>query len=237
MYGMEDWFKDKCRYLLEECSSYEILSGYDAYFNEVYFTFIAWKKSRDVTVETVVFSERDNGWTMFVKLWDGTEGNIIDGYAYFGTKMVSFLNGNLWLHNRGTVGKFYGVQYYPSFTFYSNAGYQFVKNFKSLTEYSDTVWSGNTAGDISIEPDGTYENGMISLLKSGIFVKREGVWYAPFGKNMTTNSLTPSMLDYVNGDDLRGKALKIKLSNDLTGSSRISSVVVRSDVSRKSGTK
>ena len=78
---------------------------------------------------------------------------------------------------------------------------------------------------------------MISLLKSGIFVKREGIWYAPFGKNMITNSLTPSMIDYANGDDLRGKALKIKLTNDLAGSTRISSVVVKSDVSKKSGTK
>lgn len=236
-YGMEDWFKDKCRYLLEDCSSYEIFSGYDPYFEEVYFSFIAREKGEDPTIETIVFSERDNGWSMFVDLWDGTVNSIMSGYETVNTQMVSFLNGGLWLHNRGDVNKFYGTQYYPSFIYYANTAYQFVKNFRSITEYADTAWAAPTAGDISIESNTTYDRGMISLLKKGIFADREGVFYAPFGKNMITSGTTPSFGDYANGDDLRGKALKIKLTNDLTGSSRISSVVVRSNVSKKSGVK
>ena len=39
---------------------------------------------------------------------------------------------------------------------------------------------------------------------------------ADFGKNMTTNSLTPSNADLINGDDLTGQCLTVRLEGSET---------------------
>lgn len=236
-YGIRNWVKNKCKYLTEDCSEYNIYGGFDGDNEHIYFTFIGLDKSTGLyNIETIIFNEDENKWICFIELLNG---NIpMEGFGYIGQYMFSFMEGKLYRHNINVFRNyFYGNQYKSEISFVVNNDSLKSKVFKSLSVYSNKLWSAPNNNDITIPASMNNPNGMSSKLPAGRFVSKEGIHYAPFGKNMITSGDSPSITDFVNGNQLRGEIMEIKLTNDNNEEVELTNIIIDSIHSKKSGVK
>ena len=88
-----------------------------------------------------------------------------------------------------------------------------VKTFDGISINSNDLWEAPDAGDIRIEPNGKYVNGMSSRLKAAKFSNQEGIYNASFLKDMLTQGSTANVADLYNGRDLRGKEITVDIKN------------------------
>jgi hypothetical protein len=79
----------------------------------------------------------------------------------------SFSGGNLYRHNTGSIGQYYGVNYPCSITSVLNASPTEVKVFKTLSIESDAAWSATLVSDMQT-----------GLIDDSWFEEKEGSWFA-----------------------------------------------------------
>jgi len=234
---VKDWVRDICKSMLEDYSSYRILSTYDGRHNLVYFTFEGKNYPKPATYDsyTIVFNEVLNRFTGFFS-FKNSNGNAPDYYLPVGGKLYSFMDGVPYIHNDDSVvkGLLYGIQRLPYIKFVINEDPLNVKVFRAIVIQSAGIWYAKDSGDILIPKNKTYTRDTQSKIPKEWFQDREGILYSPFGKNMVTNRLIPNNEDLVNGDELRGDILIIKLTPD-TDMSNLFSVRVKYMTSVKSG--
>ena len=72
---------------------------------------------------------------------------------------------------------------------------------------------------------------MSSRLKAPHFLDIEGVFRADFLQNELTSSGSPVAKDLVNGEDLRGSAIRVNLKNSETGSVVLHEIEIGFDLS------
>jgi hypothetical protein len=87
--------------------------------------------------------------------------------------------------------------------------------------------------NITIEPDVTYTRGMKSKLSPAKFDIKEGEFYSAYARNMLTRSNTPSNIDLINGDALRGYYLKHQMTNSSTTETWLMDAEIEYDISNK----
>lgn len=81
--------------------------------------------------------------------------------------LYSFKGGNLYRHNTGTIGQFYGVNYPCSITSVLNTSPTETKVFKTLSVESDDRWSAMLVSDMQT-----------GIIDKTWFEDKEGGWFA-----------------------------------------------------------
>jgi hypothetical protein len=156
-----------------------------------------------------------------LQMWITKSGKrYIDWAQSLGMGFVTFMGGDLWVHNDDTVARcnLYGEQKECVVGIVTNEEPTKVKIFDSLGIHSDGEWK---VTEVIIPPTLNYPNGMESKIPSERFKKRNGVWRAEFLRNMKTthNTLTTaaelrqSVLDALKGEPLTGYHAYMLLTN------------------------
>ena len=124
-----------------------------------------------------------------------------------GQGIVSWLNGELWIHNETSVyNNFYGVQYYSEIEVVGNNLPKKVKIWKAVSIEGNKPWECPT---ITTPENDLYPNGMLSRLKLNKFIGKEGVWYSELLNDMNTPGISDPIESLINGRELRGHVVNI----------------------------
>lgn len=177
--------------------------------------------------ETITFFEDDNRWKTFMPY-------VPYAYGRFGRVMVSFLNGQLYLHESNSAANtFYGSFTPSKISLQSNIHPHKIKVFDNISLYADKVWSSPDDGDILIPATALHPSGMSSRLKAGKFVKKEGLFHAEFLRDLNTPGAISNKI--LTGRRLRGEVLLITLTNTDNFLVTLSKLIVYSQPSEISG--
>jgi len=165
--------------------------------------------------DTIAFCEHPN--YQEGKRWVTRYSFTPEEYGEVGDEIVSFENGQLWLHEKNAVrNNFFGRQYTTMInTIFYNS--QDVKMWMAI--FLDSIQS-NGGNDWSA-PAVTNKNGQSSSIEKASFVKKEQYWHSDFKRDVNTAGV---QFPIVNGKVLRSSELSVLLENDFTGEVTIRSV-------------
>lgn len=210
-YRMSRYFRNLFKFIRDNGDeNFKIRAMWDEYSGCYYFT-VKDNRERtegqeDISV-TLAFHEASNRWKSF---WSF----VPEWYERSGTNMVSFKDGNIWVHYTNDVrNNFYGNQYTTKHNVICNLSYNTMKVFNNIDVDSNKAWE---ATNVSVAPNAIYPQGMISRIKKGKFVNKEGKFHAAFMRDMLTPGINNQSLALVNGRALRGEAVTVTLENDDT---------------------
>lgn len=151
--------------------------------------------------------------------FDEKYNKFISYYSYEPEMMINALNsfftsknGGMWKHGVNVVrNNFYGQQFNSVITFYANLNPTQVKNFYSMREKSNKVWS---VTDFTIPPRYGKPNGQKSRLKKGNFKHLQGDWFGDFLRDMNDPRFNSAVEALMRGAELQGNWAMITLQND-----------------------
>ncbi|MHC4635308.1 MAG: hypothetical protein ACYSYU_08915, partial [Planctomycetota bacterium] len=207
--GMEHYFRDFIG------SADRVIAGHDRIDDMVYFTLV--DDDTPANNITVAFDEIRGRWISFYSFKPELYGSIGD------KSFLSFVDGELWKHNDDSADRntFYTTAYESGIELVGNENPALIKSFEAVELVGNQVWvaDDNTNGyvvgiDRSLESTDLFE--MLSYLRSADFVEYEGVWRAPFNKDMYTSTGAISTYDLYNGRGLRGHYITLRLKNSST---------------------
>lgn len=169
----------------------KIMGVYDFFEEEYVSVFQAFSGHPNVTM---AFNEYRNCYTTFYDYEP-------EWIASIETRVVSFRNGNVYVHdNTSAYNNFYGSLYQSSITFVFNNEPIVRKDFNSMGQDGSVLWTSEAIGDI------TTSLGQNSNLVSSDWEKQEGYYYAAF---MRDNGSIGGLID---GDYLKGGWVQVKLN-------------------------
>ncbi len=152
---------------------------------------------------TLSFTKAKPGWTHRYSFTPEYYGQLRNEY-------VSFVNGQLWLHNRGVSKNYYGVQYPMEMVLPCNPYPSVNKMFKGLM----LNCSGKYAvPELKIEPYEGIPTGMESELTIAHFTTKDGKQYAAIQRDKLTPNKTIAE-GWINGRPMVGQVMTIKLVNN-----------------------
>lgn len=221
-YGMKQFMEDKCN-TFGTADNVDVIGAYDQQNEFVWWTFI--DKTNTANSFTLAFKDtggrNEDGFVMLAQF-------IPDEYGESKKVLTAFKDNGLWLMNSDDALRcnFFGVQYKYWVTPVFNAQPLTVKRWLQILISSAKRLSAPNAGDVAVAESGNSPLGMVSLLKPAAFTSIQGKYVADFGKNMITNSSTPKLSDLVNGDDMEGTALTVRLEGDQTTEHKVLAVEV-----------
>lgn len=155
--------------------------------------------------KTLSFNEANNKWVNY-------QSFLPDFMCKFVNSFFLFKNGELWENDvNETRNNFFGVQYSSKVVFYVNIDPTAIKNFYSMRQKSNKVWS---VTEISILPSVGKSQGQLSRLKKGRFKKLQGDWFADFMRDMNDPRFIDTLDALTKGADLQGGIMKITMEND-----------------------
>lgn len=187
-----------------------IIGTYD-YFNEEYIS-VFQGGVNDLGVDdpiiispnTFSFNEPRNAFTSF---YDFNPEWI----ASYEDKVVSFLNGNLYIHNSGTNSNFYGTQYDSSITLIFNKDAAIKKTFESIRYQANQYWVAKNLGDVlTSQPNPQTGFDQISKFFQVDFTIEEGVYFNALLRD--ANSGQDPVVALWEGDWLKGTWIKFKFT-------------------------
>jgi hypothetical protein len=142
---------------------------------------LVYSSSGETASSTIGFNEDNNIWTSFYSFNP-------EHYGWINFKMISFLNGELWVHDSNeTRCSFYGVNYPHGFGTYMNQEPSAVKMFQAISlEGNKNSWSVNMSTNLT-NSSGVQQE---TLIDTTFFEEREGFFYSdiPFASSGTTTS-------------------------------------------------
>jgi len=177
----------------------DAISVYDRYRDE----YILTVRKSDGTYETVAWNETKQRWTTFYSFHP-------ECYGILGNEIVSFRDGKVWLHDvNETYNSLYGQQYPTKLHVVFNAQPDMLKvwnacTLKTLQADNNNDWSAPVIKN---------DNGQLSRLAKGSWVKKGENWYSSFKRDLNDVS-KPLATRIVNGRDLRSSSLTAELEND-----------------------
>jgi hypothetical protein len=167
----------------------KVLGVYD--FNEEEYVSVFQGYSGQPNV-TLGFNEYRNSYTTFYDYapeWMASaEGNVI-----------SFRNGQLYVHDSTTYCNYYGTQNKPSVTLVFNDAENIKKRYNTMTLLANKVWAPDANGDI------TTNMGQSSSLQSTDFIVKDDKWHVAFKRDASSTG------GLYNGNVLKGGWAQIKL--------------------------
>lgn len=227
-YGMHSYFKEKVRQIVEYSGSgtIEIFGGWDEDQEMYLITFVnivSGAKTTSVINETIGFQENTNRWISFFSFIPEFYGKIS------GDQLLSFTAGALYEHNTNAVrNNFYGVQYYSEVWVHGTEQPMINKIFDSIEINSDGQWSCPDDDSIEIERPIV----MQSRLLPGKFRIQEGIYRADFLRDALNGGAVWTRSYLLNGRQLRGKEITVKLRNTDTGKALLETVIINSSISQ-----
>ena len=137
-----------------------------------------------VSSQTIAFSEPTNSWNSFYSFNP-------ELYSYINYRFVSFVDGEIWIHNtNNTRCNFYGVQYPHNIGVYFNQEPSAVKMFQSISlEGNSGNWSATMKTNLG---DGS--NVQTTIIDNTFFDEKEGFYYSDIPMatvGTTTSNLIP----------------------------------------------
>ena len=202
MLGMDSYFANKLS-AANISTNAKVIGSYDPRNDEY---IIAFKFVSGGTNETIAFNEMINRWTTFYSFIPDCGGYIFNQY-------FTYQNGRMYTHNtNSTYNSFYGSTYPSVVQLTYNQSPMLIKSFIGVIQQGNSVWS---AGDI------TTNLSQHSSLIAGDFAKKEGVWFASLLRDDTSTG------GLLNGDNLKGNWIKLRLANAATDKIDLLSVDTR----------
>jgi len=153
-----------------------------------------------------------------IQMWITRYGSrAIDWIERLSLGWVTFMGGDLWVHNQPESlvarANFYGEQKDVYVGVVANENPNVTKLLDSIGIHTDGEWEVTS---VTIPKSLNYPNGMRSRIPINRFKRREGVYRAEFLRNMNTTSSTDSVLELMNGEPLRAECAYIILKNTQT---------------------
>lgn len=145
-YLLQSWFEAKAKHLREYTGHKDVIVAVDNDYDEVIISFVIGS-----VCETVVFSEKEDevGWKYFIDL--NSNGQSPENMAWYGNSLLSFKNGQLYLHNVGALNNFYGEQKGAGIVFISNGDPASQKRLKNIEIRTDkNAWYGSIESEASV---------------------------------------------------------------------------------------
>lgn len=164
---------------------------------------------------TILFSENNNKFVSYMSAYPEYMTKFINGFFMFS-------NGQLWENNvNDTRNNFFGEQFTSKITFYCNLSPTEVKQFFSIREKSNKVWS---VTDAYIDPTEGKSQGQRTRLKKGRFKSLQGDWFADFLKNLEDPRFSTELEALMKGADMQGNVMEVTIENTDTVEVRLLSV-------------
>lgn len=150
--------------------------------------------------------------------WLGNFSFVPENMVRFLNTFFTFRDGKLWKHNDNEIrNNFYGQQYTSKIIFYVNLSPDEVKNFFSMRQKSNKLWTSPNNDDIFIPPSEGKEIGQSSRLKASRFKKlNNGDWFADFLRDINDTRFVNKNDALFNGALLQGNVMRITLENSDT---------------------
>lgn len=208
-FGLRDFFATKAVALLPYKDTAKVLGGIDPYHKEYIISFV-FPAGQEAQNETLAFNWEKNIWTTKYSF-------VPEGYAKVNNQLISFKNGELWVHNQSSVyNNFYGVQYGRRLRLAINPYPSRSKNWMAIQVATNLLSSGVDPEYLVV--NGYTEDGQETYMKVDDFEKLEGVFYGPILKDINT---LPALIEagqiaLRHGDDMLGRYIEIELNNDHT---------------------
>jgi len=163
-----------------------------------------------VEKETIAFSIGEqqtpqNRWPEFYSF-------IPEYYGRVRQSVVSFKNGELWLHNQGPLyNNFYGVQYSLEITVVGNKDFQKNKVYKEVSYNSSSdEWD---VSEITTPITTDYPQGQESKLSKYNFKATQGGVYSSIKNDMRDPRFADPLNALINGRPMRGRSIRMKFVN------------------------
>ena len=208
-YGQSNYFRDLS--LTRGSIVTRAVGGFDRRYSTYWLTIV-----NDSPI-TIGFQERNLG-EQGVGLWVGRMPFIPEYYGMAGNEMVTFLDGDMWLHDANSIyNNFYGVQHPAYIEYVVNPDPMYVKNWLHILQESTDLWY---AEDINVPSTASYPDGMNSQLIFNKWGLYEGQYRADFLRDQTDprkefadilDADTRRVTALLKGRFLKGEVLKIKL--------------------------
>jgi hypothetical protein len=185
--------------------------------------------------ETIAFLESVEGEkTEYSGQWKTNYSFIPEYYGYTSNSLISFINGNLWLHHSNNIrNNFYGLQQEQTITFVVNIQPDTIKRLLAMAQYTNQPWYVKS---VVIPASANYPTGQSSSILATKFVSKEGVWYAEFNKDANDPRFTSPLDALLNGREVRGQTAEITIGNQYSSEVMLYEVYVNLISSPKSGT-
>lgn len=172
---------------------------------------------------TLAFNEDADRWVTYYSYIPEFMNKFINGF-------YTFKNGQLWEHNvNETRNNFYSQQFNSVITFYCNLNPTEVKNFYSMRQKSNKVWS---ATDIEIPPRYGKPDGQRSRLKKGRFRSLQGDWFSEFLRDLSDPRFATELEALMGGAELSGNYMKITIQNTDTSEVKLFSIDISVSLSQ-----
>lgn len=169
------------------------------------------------TSTTLAFDEKSNKWISYYSF-------APDYMAKFKSKFFMWNNGQLWeSHTNELRNTFFGVSYPSRISFYVNISPTEIKEFFSMRQKSNKVWSVKEA---YIEPQEGKSQGQMTRIKKGNFKNLQGDWFAKFMRNILDPRFNNELEALIKGGSMQGSVMKVTIENNDTVEVKLFSVDV-----------
>ena len=206
--GMDSYFTKKLT-VARSVTNVKLIGGYDPRNDEYLFT--TNYVTGTGTSETIAYNENNNIWTSFYTFIPEMSGYIFNRY-------FTFKDGGMWEHNVSPdYNSFYGTVYPSIVQLTFNGSPKQIKSFLGVLQQGDSVW---TAPDITTSISTVSAQQHSSLIVDD-FYKKEGVWFS----SLLRDDTSPGGL--LEGEDLKGNWIKLRLSNSSIYKINLLSVDIR----------
>ena len=203
--GMDSYFTSKLT-SIKSSPNVKVIGSYDPY-NDEYIVSFKIATASNAGDATLAFSEMINRWTSFYSFIPDSGGYIFNQY-------ITHKAGVLYTHNNNSsYGTFYGTNTGSYVDIVFNNSPTLIKTFLGFIEQSNTKWTPTVIST---------SNAQASSLNDTDLFEKEDVFFASFLRD----SNSPNGL--INGDDLKGNWIRLKLTESNVTKSTLFSVDVRS---------
>lgn len=204
-YHMRNWFETKAKLFREYVGNKDIIVSCDNDYDETMISFIMGNN-----IESLVFSEEefDNGWKYFATF--KTTIKIPDNFAFQGDTSISWMDGQLYLHNVGTHNMFYGQQWGCYIKAAINVPGGISKRFANIY-----INSNRNEWDVEFTTEDRVNYGpQKSYLKPSIIKEMNGRLHSTILRNiLKRDGVTEDVNLLYNNHDMVGEVLFVKLSS------------------------
>ncbi len=217
--GLKTYVKELSSNLLSNYKNIAVIGGFDSKNDFLFYNFQAEPKltGADINI-SLIFKE---GWRCFVVLEDSTL-TPPELFASIGQTFVSFLKGQMYIHNTGSPNTFYGKFQPESIKLVFNQNPETNKIYRRLRINADTSnWKCPEYGDIVVKKSPTFPLGMQTKIPQINLRDEEGFLFVDIPNNA---GFPATLKNWINGEPMRGQALTVTLKNSEPGESNLYSV-------------
>lgn len=222
-YNMQNWFEKKAKELREYDGEKDVIVAFNNDYEEVFISFIIGYGN-----ETLVFSEKEGnkGWLYFIDYCG--EVYCPENIGTYKDTMVAFMQGQLYLHNEGSLNTFFGETKDCSLSFSVNKLPIVSKRFASINIASTkNIWNAY----FSILENVNYKE-QFTVLKPTVISMRENMLYSDMPRNILDRAGNTDYGLYYTGERMVGEAMEVLMTNSGSDEVLLGNVIVNFEIAK-----